>query len=289
MKSHLNFYTWLTDEEYGKDCKDRLVQLYEEYFNEKDENKKQEIFKQLEIYLAVVCDVIAYRYLVKHYTNLFYKLCITVEEYLDYKVKRLLVTIKEKDDHIEDILSYVYMSFMLSSPRLIYDYGEKIGRCKLVKENLPYFLVARNKFFDNNTDDITEHVIFNVDTLYLDEDTETDKSVRSNIDKYSYSEWKNRVRSENDGETDYQYVIQKIKSVSSDYSEQSVDYLLDLVLNWKTVTENDYYKVKLDNGFGDSYSLLDYVKYCYENGKTNLDKNNYIEILKILNALLKEN
>ena len=42
--------------------------------------------------------------------------------------------ILEGTTKIEDILSYVYMSCMLSSPRLIYDYGEKVGRCKSVKE-----------------------------------------------------------------------------------------------------------------------------------------------------------
>lgn len=283
-----NTYVWLTDEDYAKNCKDTLVSLYEDYYNESDDKNKQKIFKQLEIYLSVVCDIIAYRYLVKHYTNLFYKLRITVEEYIDYKVKRLLVTIKEKKDHIDDILSYVYMSFMLSSPRLIYDYGEKIGRCKLVKENLPYYQVARNRFFNNNIDELAEHIIFNVDTLYLDEDTDTDKSVRSNIDRYSYSQWKNKTRSEHDGENDFQHLFLYVDGLSEkEYSVKSKAYVKNIFSNWKQIVESEYNKVKLDCNFGSSYSILDYIRYEYEQGKTDLDYMDYLDVLKIFNMILK--
>ena len=40
--------------------------------------------------------------LVKNYSNLFFKLSITVEEYLAYKSKRLLDTAKQKKDKIDD-------------------------------------------------------------------------------------------------------------------------------------------------------------------------------------------
>ena len=195
MDTQYNTYIWLQDEEYGKMYKTMLVDTYENFFKEKDKKKKADLLSQIEVYLSVVCDVIAYRYLVKHYPNLFHKLCITVEEYIQYKVDRLMVTIRDKTEHIEDILSYVYMSFMLSSPRLIYDYGEKIGRCKLVREVLPYYLVARNKFFNNIKVDAVEHIIYNVDTLYIDEENENegDNFSRSSLEKYSYYVWKNNL------------------------------------------------------------------------------------------------
>ena len=289
MKKHLNYYPWLTNEEYGNECKQKLVDLYEKYYNEKDVKNREDLFKQIEIYLAVVCDVIAYRYLVKHYTNLFYKLCITVEEYMEYKVERLLLTIKDKEEHIDDILSYIYMSFMLSSPRLIYDYGEKIGRCELVKENLPYYRVARNKFFDTIKEEEPEHIIFNVDTLSLDEDTKSDvdKSIHSNLDKFSYFEWKNRIRSENDGESDYQFLINKVTKIANNYSKSSKDYILNLLINWKSKTESDYQEVRTKTNANKSYSLIDYIKYKYENKELDLDYESYLDVLKILNDVLR--
>lgn len=288
-KKYYAKYMWLKDEDYAQNCKDILVDLYEKYFKTSDTKEKEELFKQLEIYLSVVCDIIAYRYLVKHYSHLFYRLCITVEEYINYKVKRLLVTIKSKKEHIDDILGYVYMSFMLSSPRLIYDYAEKIGHCRLVKEVLPYYQVSRNKFFNNvKTNDSVEHIIYNVDNLYLN-DSENDQSIRSNIDKYSYSKWKTEYRLENNDDSDFDALISIVKSMSKDYSESSINYLLDIFNNWKTKVENDYLSVKLENKFGNSYSLIDYIKYNYENNKTNLTKDVYLDVLKILNTLLKEN
>ena len=286
-KSISSHYEWLEDEEYGNHCKQELVKLYEAYFNEKDEQQKDEIFKQLEVYLSIVCDVIAYRYLVKHYTNLFYKLCITVDDYMAYKVKRLLVTVKEKKDKIDDILSYTYMSFMLSSPRLIYDYAEKVGHCKLVKETQPYYKVARDKFFGNNSDKNTEaeHYIYNVDNLYLDEDNDT--TVHSNLDNYSYSQWKNTIRTQYDGVGDFDCLINKLLLVSCDYSEESENFLLDLFNNWKNNVESDYHDVKLKLNANNDYSILDYIKYKYEHKQTNLKQSEYIEVLKILNSILK--
>lgn len=286
MKQYYNMYEWLTNEEYGKECKDKLVVIYDNYYNAKDKKAKDELFKQLEIYLAVVCDVIAYRYLVKHHINLFYKLGITVEEYMDYKVKRLLVTIRDKKERIEDILSYIYMSFMLSSPRLIYDYGEKIGRCKLHKENQPYYLTARNKFFDNIREDEAEHIIFNVDTSYLDDDDKEKDIIKSNIDKFSYSEWKNHVRTQEDGVSDFNFLLDKIKNIDCKY-EKSKEYLIYILEHWKDEIESDYQAVKLESNFGDSYSLLDYIKYKYENKQLNLNYNEYSDVLKIMNTILK--
>ena len=287
-QQHVNYYYWLQDEEYAKSCKEKLVNIYEEYFITKDKEKKIQPFKQLEIYLSVVCDIIAYRYLVKHYMNLFYKLCITVEEYMEYKVKRLLSTIQDKKEHIEDILSYVYMSFMLSSPRLIYDYGEKIGRCKLIKESLPYYLVSRNKFFNNLKDDeITEHIIYNVDTLYLDDTNENEEIIHSNIDRYSYSEWKNNINAKEDGITDFNVLLEYISNVSCQY-DKSKKYLIYIFKNWKNEIESDYQSVKIVANFKDSYSLVDYINYKYEKKLLNLTYSEYLDVLKILNSLLKK-
>lgn len=285
-KQHYNVYFWLTDEDYQKQCKEKLVELYEVYYTTTDKAEKDKLFKQLEIYLAVVCDIIAYRYLVKHYTNLFYKLCITVEEYMEYKVQRLLVTIRDKKEHIEDILSYIYMSFMLSSPRLIYDYGEKIGRCQLQKEVLPYYQVARNKFFNNIKEDVTEHVIFNVDTLYLDDIEHNEEFIRSNIDKYSYAKWKNYVRTKEDGVTGYQKLISLVEKYPSKFVK-SKEYLLYLLNNWESEIESDYQSVKINSNLKTSYTLLDYIKYKYENKELNLTYEEYIDTLEILNDILK--
>lgn len=285
-QNHLNYYYWLTDEEYGKECKEKLIVIYDNYYVTTDKKEKEELFKQLEIYLAVVCDVIAYRYLVKHYTNLFYKLCITVEEYMEYKVKRLLVTIRDKKERIEDILSYIYMSFMLSSPRLIYDYGEKIGRCQLVKENLPYYQVARNKFFGITKEEEIEHIIYNVDTLYLDDSEGNEDFVRSNIDKYSHTEWKNHIRMQEDGVSDFYSLLENLSEMSSE-TQKSKDYLYNLFNNWKTEIESDYQTVQIKAGFGSSYSMLDYIKYKQENNETGLNQEEYLDVLKLLNKTLK--
>lgn len=291
MKNNSNnsYYSWLTDEEYSNHCKQELVRLYEEYYKTQDKKEKEEIFKQLEVYLSIVCDVIAYRYLVKHYTNLFYKLCITVEDYMEYKVKRLLVTIKEKKEHIEDILSYVYMSFMLSSPRLIYDYAEKIGHCQLVKDVQPYYQVAREKFFGNgnpNKTEETEHYIYNVDTIFIDEKDEN-STIRSNLDNFSYAQWKNNRRMEDDGVVSFQSLIDLVENITDDYSLNSKNYLLYLFNNWKTDIESDYNSLKLQTKAGSSYSIIDYIKYKYENKQTNLSQKDYVDVLKILNIILK--
>lgn len=285
MKKKFNFYPWLQSEDYGEYCKSQLVEIYDKYFEETDEKQKQELFKDLEVYLTVVCDVIAYRYLVKHHINLFYKLRITVEEYMDYKVKRLLTTIKDKkDEKIKDILGYIYISFMLSSPRLIYDYAEKIGRCKLIKENLPYYQVARNKFFGITKENNTEHYIYNVDTIYLDENNSDTSTIRSNIEKYSYRKWKDNVKVEEES-TDYNLLINYV--IKIDWcSNNAKNYLLNILKNWNIV-ETDYQDIKLKQGFGQSYSLIDYIRYKYSKQETNLSQKDFTDVLKILNNLLK--
>lgn len=96
---------WLTDQECGESYKRQLVTIYNDYFKEQDKKLKQEKLDQVKVYLTIVCDVVAYRYLVKHYSNLFYRLHLTVEEYMEYKVDRMFTTIKDKKDKIDDILS----------------------------------------------------------------------------------------------------------------------------------------------------------------------------------------
>lgn len=285
-KRHYNYYEWLTNEDYGEYCKRKLVELYEDFYYEQDKKFKSEKLKQIEIYLAIVCDVIAYRYLVKYYTNLFYQLCITVEEYMDYKVERLMATLREKKEHIDDILSYIYMSFMLSSPRLIYDYGEKIGHCKTIRENLPYYQVVRNKFFNNIKTETIEHIVFNVDTLYLDDTKNSEETnVRSNIDKYSYVKWKDEQENK-EGNEQFESLIAFIQKQNFEYVK-SKEYLLDIFKNWKTKIESDYNAIKLKLKAGNNYSLIDYIKYKYENGEINLNYDEYLDVLAQFNNILK--
>lgn len=283
--SKRNYYYWLTNEDYGEECKRILSELYNEYFYCKDKNEKQELFKQIEIYLSVVCDVIAYRYLVKHYIELFYKLSITIEEYMDYKVKRLLATFRDKKEHIEDVISYIYMSFMLSSPRLIYDFAEKIGRCKLVKTTLPYYQTARNNFFRVKKDvEHTEHYIYNVETLFLDEEGKNKELIHSNLDNYSYTNWEKEEQLKYNGVEEYQQILKLIEKL--DYSKNSKDYIKYIFINWKDKIESDYQDVSVN--FGDTYNLVDYIRYNYENNRLSLSYNDYIDVLKILNAIIKK-
>lgn len=278
-------YDWLKDEQLAQLYKQELVNIYEQYYVTKDKSVRQSLYNKLEVYLSIVCDIIAYRYLVKYYSNLFHKLCITVEDYMEYKVDRLLVTLKDKKEHVDDILSYIYMSFMLSSPRLIYDYGEKIGRCQIVRKTLPYYLVARNKFFGHTKSNTIEHVMFNVDTLYLDDtDSKNTEILHSNLDRYSYRNWKDRLRTEEDGINDYNFLILDVETIDCEY-ESSRRYLLNLLKNWKSV-ESDYQITKNECNVGNSYSLIDYVVYKYNMGFVNLTKDEYMDVLKILNKLI---
>lgn len=289
MQHHINFYDWLTDEEYGKQCKDNLVIAYNCWFDEKDKTKKKQYYEMMEIYMPIVCDIIAYRNLVKNYSNLFHRLNITVEEYLAYKNERLLETIRQKKDKIDDILSYVYMSFMLSSPRLIYDYGEKIGRCKAVRHVLPYHQVARNKYFSNEVEmTVVEHIIFNVDNLYLDDESQQDV-LRSNIERYSLEQYNCQKSLEDNGVLEFEQLIEYVNSINTKFLK-SKQYLLGLFKNWNNGTEDEFFKIKAQGGFGDDYTLIDYINYSYENGLLSkvLTRDEYVECLSIYNKILKK-
>lgn len=281
-KRRLNFYPWLQDEEYADGCKKRLSLLYDDYFYCKDEIEKQEILKQLEIYLAVVCDIVAYRNLAKHYKNQFFKLGITIEEYIEYKTQRLLVTIRDKKEYISDICGYVYISFMYSCSKLIYDYAEKIGHCSLIKENLPYYQVMRNKFFGVAKKAEDEHYIYNVESLCLDDDGENQELIKSNLDNYSYSLWEKKEQSEFAG-VDQLLCISNIID-NTDCSQNAKDYLKYLFKNWD-ILESGYQKTK--QKFGDNnYSLQDYIVYLYSNGNLNLTDNEFQDVLKLFKNIL---
>lgn len=237
----------------------------------------------MNVYLIVVSDVIAYRYLVKHYYNLFKKLDITFEEYMDYKVERMYNTLRDKKEKVDDILSYIYMSFMLSSPRLIYDYAEQIGKCKLVKELLPYFKVQRQKFFLEYKDNTREHYIYNVDNIDLDKDSE---AIRSNIEKYSLSEYNKKDSALN---TD-SYSLEVIKSYISDYfydNDNITNILFNIFDNWENKTESDYMYIKQTYFTNKDFSFIDYIRYLYENNKLNITYTDYTNILKMFNDLFK--
>lgn len=285
MSQHEDGYypIWLTNQECGDSYKKQLYVVYDNYYKETDPEKKKNCYSELQVYITIVCDVIAYRYLVKYYTNLFHKLSITIEEYMDYKVERILSTIQSKTERIDDILSYIYMSFMLSSPRLIYDYAEKVGRCKLVKELLPYFQIQRFKFFFVDRDSNREHYIFNVDNLELNENTE---AIRSNLEKYSLSDY-NRKQSLDLYDSSFDLIFDYIKTLDYKY-ENSLKYLLNIFSNWETDVESKYeiQKSKQTDVNKKDFSLLDYIKYDYECNKS-LSYDEYIEVLQTLNNLLK--
>lgn len=273
---------WLTDEDCGNSYKQLFLDLYEEWYNIKDAKEKKERLKELKVYLTIICDVIAYRYLVKYYSNLFHKLNITIDEYMNYKVERILITIRDKKEHINDVLSYVYMAFMLSPSRLIYDYAESLGRCKLVKANLPYYQIQRLKFFFITRDRSAEHIVYNVDNLELDEDSEF---IHSNLDRYSLSEY-NREQAKLDAGTKYDNLVKYIENVSTKYPK-SKQFLINLFNSWSNDLEGEYESIKQKFSDNSCFGLTDYIKYKYENQQVDLSYDEYIGVLSILNNIIK--
>lgn len=276
--------SWLTDVNIGNEYKRKLIKVYDEFFNEQDKKVKENKLNEFRVYLTVVADVVAYRYLVKHYSNLFYKLGITIEDYIEYKVERMYVTVRDKKDRINDIMSYVYMSFMLSSPRLIYDYGEYAGRCKTVREVQPYFKTQRMKFYFIEKDNAIEHVVFSVDNLELDNDTEL---LHSNLDRYSLGQYVEEQRKHN-AETGFDALREFISNCQFKYS-QSKKYLLHIFDSWEKSTESDFEQVKQELNIKNSieFTLLDYIRYKYENKQVDLTYEEYLDVLNILNKILK--
>lgn len=273
---------WLVDQDCGDEYKRKLILTYDEFFNEENPEQKKAKLDELRVYLTVVCDIIAYRYLVKHYSNLFYRLSLTIEEYMDYKVDRMYLTIKDKKTRIEDIISYIYISFMLSSPRLIYDYAEKMGRCQQVKQEIPYFQTQRYKFFFIEREKTVEHIIFNVENTELDEESE---AIRSNIDKYSLHEYE-KAQSQLNFNSGLDRLITLVESLDTDY-ENSRTYLLKLFRNWERVVEGEFEALKRTLKIKDEFTIFDYIRYNYEEGKTGLNYNEYLEVLNILNNIIK--
>ena len=47
-QNHLNYYYWLTDEEYGKECKEKLIVIYDNYYVTTDKKEKEELSKNFE-------------------------------------------------------------------------------------------------------------------------------------------------------------------------------------------------------------------------------------------------
>ena len=275
---------WLTNKECGEYYKNCLNDTYEAWYAEKDKQKKEDLQRDLLLFLTISSDVIAYRYLVKYHHALFRKLNITVEEYIQYKVDRMYATIKDKKEKIEDILAYVYMSFMLSSPRLIYDYAESLGKCKLIRENLPYFQVQRLKFFFIERENVREHYVFNVDNIDLDENTE---AIRSNLDRYSLHKY-NYEQSIVNADSGYD----KVKDFVTKYNfkfDKSRTYILNIFSNWKSQIEDRFYKTKqeLKIDRDEDFTLLDFIRYEYENNISGLNYNEYLDVLDVMNNLLK--
>lgn len=277
---------WLTDQKCGDMYKSCLVDAYNSFWDEKDKELKKKKLEDLKVYLMIVSDVIAYRYLVKHYHNLFHRLCITFEEYIDYKVERMYVTIRDKKEKIDDILSYIYMSFMLSSPRLIYDYAEKIGRCKTVRELLPYFQTQRNKFFFIDKSTAKEHYIYNVDNIDLDEDSEY---VRSNLDRYSLMEYNKKQSIENSSDTGMFEEVIKFIEKSKFSTQNAKNVLLNLLNSWSQGVEDDFLQVKqsFKGEENKDFNLIDYIRYQYDNNLLGVTYDEYRDILSVLNNLLK--
>ena len=55
---------WLVDQDCGDEYKRKLILTYDEFFNEENPEQKKAKLDELRVYLTVVCDIIAYRYLV---------------------------------------------------------------------------------------------------------------------------------------------------------------------------------------------------------------------------------
>lgn len=273
---------WLSDQSIADDYKQKFIASYDAFFTAKDPKEKKRHLDEFRVYLTVMCDVVAYRYLIKYYSNLFHRLGVTVEEYMDYKVERMYLTIRDKKDRIDDVMSYIYMSFMLSSPRLIYDYGEKVGRCKLVRDVLPYFKTQRLKFFFIEKENTIEHVIFNVDNIDLDEDTE---AIRSNMDKYSLAQYqKQETAKDQDTGVD---IVRKYVSKLPFKTEKGRAFLLSVFDTWKTSGEEDFEVTRSKANLKSEFTMLDYIKYKYEHQEVDLTYDEYIDILCVLNKLLK--
>lgn len=176
------------------------------------------------------------------------------------------------------------MSFMLSSPRLIYDCGEHLGRCKMVREILPYFKTQRLKFYFIEKDNTAEHIVFSVDNIELDEESEV---IRSNLDRYSLSLYTEQQRKEN-AETGFEILREYINKLNFKYS-QSKKYLLSIFDSWKGQIEEDYERVKQTINAKDDidFTLFDYIRYKYENKQVDLTYEEYLDVLSVLNKLLK--
>lgn len=273
---------WLSDQEVADEYKEKFVASYNAFFDAKDPNEKKQHLDEFRVYLTIMCDVVAYRYLVKYYSNLFHRLGITIEEYMDYKVERAYITIKDKKEKIDDPMSYIYMSFMLSSPRLIYDYGEKMGRCKLVREVLPYFKTQRLKYFFIDSKNTIEHVIFNFDNIDLDEDSE---AIRSNIDKYSLAQYQKQENLESN-DSGFSAVREYVGKLPFKI-KKARNFLLSIFDTWKTTGEADFEVTKRKANLQVEFTLLDYVKYKYEHQEVDLSYDEYIDVLCVLNQLLK--
>ena len=63
----------------------------------------------------------------------------------------------------------------------------------MVREILPYFKTQRLKFYFIEKDNTAEHIVFSVDNIELDEESEV---IRSNLDKYSLSLYTEQQRKE---------------------------------------------------------------------------------------------
>lgn len=278
------YVPWLTDQACGDEYKKLFAEKYEEFFEEKDKEKRKQKLDELLVYLTVVCDIVAYRYLVKHYSNLFKRLGVTVEEYIDYKVQRMYNTLRDKKEKINDVMSYVFMSFMLSSPRLIYDYGEKAGRCQLIKDVLPYFKTQRLKFFFVDREVNIEHIIFSVDNLDLDGDSEL---LHSNIEKYSLEQY-NKTESSKDGNDNSRFDKLCEFIAMQDFNfDESREYLLHFFSIWEESGEEDFELVKKKVNSKTNFTFQDYIRYKYEHQQTNLTYDQYVDVLRVLNIILK--
>ena len=171
---------------------------------------------------------------------------------------------------------------MLSPARLIYDYAESLGRCKSVKANLPYFQIQRFKFFFVTRDKSAEHIIFNVDNLELDENSEY---IHSNMDRYSLSEY-NREQVKLEAGTQFSKLKVYVAKSNID-NKKSKDYLIDLFDNWSSDLEGEYESIKQNCNYNSCFNLVDYIKYKYENNMTDLSYDDFVDVLSILNDLIK--
>ena len=277
----MNDYTWLLDKDCCSSYLNSLKDCYDKYISES--STSSDLLNDIELYTNLVVYVIGYRYLVSKYSSLFSKLNISVEEYLDYRSKKLFNRIKNKNKRIDDICSYIYRSLQLSNQLQIYEYSYSCGNCNKIKTKNKVE-IARNDFFNisikNNQIENT-YIFYEFDSCDKSIDDNASEKCVLDIDKKSYIDF----TSQNiDYGESISKLIERIKSI--DCLDKPKSILIYILTNWEDSIESDYNATqsKISDPIG--YGLSDYITYKYKTGKLNITEEEYLDILKILKYIM---